>query len=87
MTVNWNMDAAMKNGFPHFMLKEIHEQPDALRNTILPRVNKGIPDFGEDGIPDRIFENAARFRSLPAALPCMQEWWRVPLCSHYCAFL
>ena len=27
MEVNWNVDAAMKNGFPHFMLKEIHEQP------------------------------------------------------------
>ena len=29
LTVNWNMDAAMKNGYPHFMMKEIHEQPDA----------------------------------------------------------
>ena len=29
MEVSWNMDAAMKNGFPHFMLKEIHEQPEA----------------------------------------------------------
>lgn len=57
MTVNWNMDAAMKNGFPHFMLKEIHEQPDAMRNTILPRVNKGLPDFSDDGIPDSIFED------------------------------
>ena len=57
MTVNWNMDAAMKNGFPHFMLKEIHEQPEAMQNTILPRVNKGVPDFSDDGIPDEIFEN------------------------------
>ena len=43
MEVNWNVDAAMKNGFPHFMLKEIHEQPDALKNTILPRLSKGQP--------------------------------------------
>lgn len=56
MTVNWNMDAAMKNGFPHFMMKEIHEQPEAMKNTILSRINKGLPDFGEDGIPDGIFE-------------------------------
>lgn len=57
MTVNWNMDAAMKNGFPHFMLKEIHEQPEAMRNTILPRVSKGLPCFFDDGIPDSIFED------------------------------
>lgn len=55
MTVNWNMDAAMKNGFPHFMMKEIHEQPDAMKNTILPRINKGLPDFSNDHIPDDIF--------------------------------
>lgn len=54
--VSWNMDAAMKNGYPHFMLKEIHEQPDALRNTILPRLSKGLPDFSDDAIPDSIFQ-------------------------------
>lgn len=57
LTVTWNMDAAMKNGFPHFMLKEIHEQPEAMKNTILPRMNKGLPDFSEDYIPDDIFIN------------------------------
>lgn len=55
LTVNWDMDAAMKNGFPHFMLKEIHEQPEALKNTVLPRLNKGLPDFSEDQIPDYLF--------------------------------
>lgn len=57
LEVNWNMDSAMKNGFPHFMLKEIHEQPVALKNTILPRLNKGLPDFSADGIPESIFVN------------------------------
>ena len=56
MEVNWNVDAAMKNGFPHFMLKEIHEQPDALKNTILPRLSKGLPDLTDDGIPDSILK-------------------------------
>ncbi len=56
MEVNWNMDAAMKNGYPHFMLKEIHEQPDALKNTILPRLVKGLPDFTDDQIPDSVLE-------------------------------
>lgn len=60
MEVNWNVDAAMKNGFPHFMLKEIHEQPDALKNTILPRLSKGLPDLTDDGIPDFILKDRSR---------------------------
>ena len=57
LTVNWNMDAAMKNGYPHFMMKEIHEQPDAMKNTILPRMSHGLPDFAADKIPDDLFTN------------------------------
>lgn len=60
MEVNWNMDAAMKNGFPHFMLKEIHEQPEALKNTILPRLAKGLPDFTDDQIPDSVLEGCSQ---------------------------
>ncbi|MBI4577235.1 MAG: glutamine--fructose-6-phosphate transaminase (isomerizing) [Planctomycetes bacterium] len=33
-TVDWDMEAAEKGGYPHFMLKEIHEQPEAVRATI-----------------------------------------------------
>lgn len=62
MEVNWNMDAAMKNGYPHFMLKEIHEQPDALHNTILPRLSGEVPDFTADGIPDHIFTRCTQIR-------------------------
>ncbi len=57
LEVSWNVEAAKKNGFPHYMLKEIHEQPEALRNTILPRLRDGLPDFEEDGIPDDLFRN------------------------------
>lgn len=60
MCVNWNMDAAMKNGYPHFMLKEIHEQPEAMKNTILPRISRGLPDFSEDGIPDELFTGCSQ---------------------------
>lgn len=55
LEVNWDTDAARKNGFPHFMLKEIHEQPEAMKKTILPRMTKELPDFTDDGIPDEIF--------------------------------
>lgn len=38
--VNWNAEAAEKGGYEHFMLKEIHEQPKAVRDTISPRIKK-----------------------------------------------
>ncbi len=37
--VNWNAEAAEKGGFEHFMLKEIYEQPKAMRDTMTGRVN------------------------------------------------
>ena len=40
-TVNWDVSAAEKGGYPHFMLKEIMEQPEAIRKTISPRIRDG----------------------------------------------
>lgn len=37
-TVNWDAEAAEKGGYPHFMLKEIHEQPKAIRETMGSRI-------------------------------------------------
>lgn len=34
VTVEWTSEMAVKQGYPHFMIKEIHEQPDVLRNTL-----------------------------------------------------
>lgn len=60
LSVNWDIASAQKGGYPFFMLKEIYEQPDAIRNTIAPRVNQGLPDFTEDGVDDAIFEGCKR---------------------------
>jgi len=38
--VEWDVEAAEKGGYAHFMLKEIHEQPKAVRDTLSPRVDK-----------------------------------------------
>ncbi len=54
--VNWDTTAAQKNGYPHYMIKEIHEQPEALRNTILPRIKDNMPNFEAEQIPDSIFK-------------------------------
>lgn len=41
VTIQWDIHAAQKGGYEHFMLKEIHEQPKALRDTIMPRIKDG----------------------------------------------
>lgn len=38
-TVTWDADAVTKGGFKHFTLKEIHEQPEAVKKTISPRLD------------------------------------------------
>ena len=43
LTANWDMEAAEKGGYPHFMLKEINEQPAAIMATVSPRVEDGMP--------------------------------------------
>ncbi|WP_167956483.1 glutamine--fructose-6-phosphate transaminase (isomerizing) [Anaerosporobacter faecicola] len=58
--VDWDITSAKKGGFAHFMLKEIHEQPTALHNTIVPRIKNGKLDFKEDGIDDDVFTGINR---------------------------
>ena len=50
MTADWDMEAAEKGGYPHFMLKEINDQPTAIKTTITPRINEGMPDLSECGM-------------------------------------
>ena len=45
LTADWDMEAAEKDGYPHFMLKEINEQPAAITATVSPRVENGLPDL------------------------------------------
>src|SRR2546429_6804342 len=54
-TVPWDSEAAEKSGYPHFMLKEIFEQPEAVRNTMRERVEPETPDIRipELGLKDR----------------------------------
>ncbi len=43
-------EAAQKGGYPHFMLKEIHEQPTAVVKSVSSRIVNGLPTFAADGI-------------------------------------
>lgn len=49
-TADWDIDAAEKGGYEHFMLKEINEQPAAIRTTISPRIQNGMPYLEESGL-------------------------------------
>ncbi len=39
--IEWDMESAEKGGYPHFVLKEIHEQPEAMRRSLTGRVHNG----------------------------------------------
>lgn len=46
--IDWDMSAATKAGYPHFMLKEIHEQPQAIRDTVKHRLQQdGTVSLGD----------------------------------------
>lgn len=61
MHADWDENAAEKQGYAHFMLKEIHEQPEAVKTTILPRISDGLPNLEECGITLEMLRN---FRSI-----------------------
>ena len=51
-TVEWDTEAAEKGGFEHFMIKEIHEQPKAVSDTINAYVKENDIDFSNVGLTD-----------------------------------
>jgi glucosamine--fructose-6-phosphate aminotransferase (isomerizing) len=47
LTIEWDAESAEKGGYPHFAIKEINEQPDAVRRALLGRVRDGQPHLAE----------------------------------------
>jgi glucosamine--fructose-6-phosphate aminotransferase (isomerizing) len=58
--VEWDLATAEKGGHPHFMRKEILEQPRALRDTLAGRVAGGFPQLAEMGLDDEVLRRAER---------------------------
>jgi glucosamine--fructose-6-phosphate aminotransferase (isomerizing) len=60
LTIDWDAEAAEKNGYPHFVLKEIYEQPEALHRALLCRIRNGklylpeIERMQQSGLLDNI---------------------------------
>jgi glutamine---fructose-6-phosphate transaminase (isomerizing) len=54
-TIDWDVEAAEKQGFPHFMLKEIHEQPQAVADTLRGRIDSDRLELDELSIDEDEF--------------------------------
>jgi glutamine---fructose-6-phosphate transaminase (isomerizing) len=55
LRVTWDAAAAEKGGYDHFMLKEIHEQPETIRNTLRGRIVEGHVELPELGLtPEKV---------------------------------
>lgn len=59
-TAEWDVEQAQKCGFPHYMLKEIHEQPEVVQKTLDSLVKEGVPDFSEIGLNDELLRGIKR---------------------------
>ena len=60
VTVDWELDAAEKGGYEHFMFKEIMEQPDALRRCLSPRIREGDIMFEDLSLSQEFLQNMRR---------------------------
>ena len=59
-TAEWDVEQAQKCGFPHYMLKEIHEQPEVVQKTLDSLTSEGVPDFSEIGLTDEMLRGVGR---------------------------
>lgn len=58
--VTWDVEAAEKGGYQHFMLKEIHEEPKALRDTLIPRIADDRIVLGDISVTKEQLEKAGK---------------------------
>ena len=71
-TVNWDISSAEKGGYDHFMIKEIMEQPKAVRDTVSPRIENGLPRLDDAQLTDEMFHELREYphRGLWLRSPC-----------------
>lgn len=90
MTVDWDIEAAEKGGYPHFALKEINEQPEALRRSMLGRVHNGqlalpeIERMQQAGLLDKmqriiIVACGTSYHTGVLAKYAIEQWTRIPV--------
>ena len=86
--VDWSLEAAEKGGFETFMLKEIHEQPDAVAETVIDRLAHDKIELGDIGISDEELAGIRRilvvacgtsYHAGVVARYAIEEWSGVPV--------
>ncbi len=84
-TIDWDLEAAEKGGWPHFMLKEIYEQPQVLVNTLSDRLSQSTGDANlnltlDPSAIDRIVIVAAGTASYAGEVgrTLLERWARIP---------
>lgn len=68
--ITWDAEAAEKGGYQHFMLKEIHEQPAAVRDTLGSIIKDGRIDLSEAGLTEEILSRISEVR----IVACGSAW-------------
>jgi glucosamine--fructose-6-phosphate aminotransferase (isomerizing) len=86
ITVDWDVTAAQKSGYDWFMRKEIDEQPDAIRDTLVGRTDGGLLQLDELRIPDDVLREVSKvfvvacgtaFHSGLVAKYAIEHWTRL----------
>jgi glucosamine--fructose-6-phosphate aminotransferase (isomerizing) len=60
--ISWDAEAAEKGGYEHFMIKEIHEQPKAVRDTLAGMIKDGRIDLSSAGLTEEILAGISEVR-------------------------
>lgn len=60
LTADFSLEAAEKGGYPHFMLKEIYEEPDVILAAVRPHVTNGLPKLCVDGLTEDYLKGLTR---------------------------
>ncbi len=68
--IKWDAEAAEKGGFEHFMIKEIHEQPKAVEDTLTSVVKEGKIDLSKVGLTDEEIRNTSQI----TIVACGSAW-------------
>lgn len=88
MHVDWDVDVVEKGGYPDFMLKEIHEQPRVIRDTLAGRLTNGVLSIDELGMSleqlrliDRVYIIACgtSYHAGLIARQLIEGWARIPV--------
>ena len=76
--ITWDAEAAEKGGYEHFMLKEIHEQPAAVRDTLNSLVKDGEITLAETGLTDELLRSVSQIEIVACG-----SAWHVGMAAQY----